>query len=111
MALYKAGESGQLTPEEKAKQKEINQAYEMESVLSSFFFDSYQVDPGSNRFTPVTEILQTLELAGLRGSQDANAKELARLMKRLNLPPVRSSTGTRARGYRGIVKYGDVIPV
>lgn len=111
VALYKAGESGQLTPEEKAKQKEINQAYEMESVLSSFFFDSYQVDPGSNRFTPVTEILQTLELAGLRGSQDANAKELARLMKRLNLPPVRSSTGTRARGYRGIVKYGDVIPV
>lgn len=111
VALYKAGESGQLTPEEKAKQKEINQAYEMESVLSSFFFDSYQIDRSSNKFTPVTEILQTLELAGLRGSQDANAKELARLMKRLNLPPVRSSTGTRARGYRGIVKYGDVIPV
>lgn len=105
IALYRQGERWELTPEEKARQREINSQYEVESPLTTFFFENYYVDPASPRFETVVSILNTLETAGLKGSQDMNAKELARLMKRLGAVPARDPRrgSGRSRGYRGVV--------
>lgn len=112
IALYRQGERWELTPEEKARQREINSQYEVESPLTTFFFENYYVDPASSKFETVVSILNTLETAGLKGSQDMNAKELARLMKRLGAVPARDPRrgSGRSRGYRGVVALDNEVP-
>jgi predicted P-loop ATPase len=106
VALYRQGEPWVLTPDETALQKSINAQYEMTSVLSTYFFEFYRVDPSNKEAYELTyEILQTLETAGLKGSQQANLNELSRLLKKLGAESFRARVdGKRPSAYRCVVR-------
>lgn len=112
VAQYKSGEPWRLTPDETKLQHEVNARYEMDSVLSIHFFDHFKVIDDQDRFTTAAAIISELELQGLKGNQQANYNELARLMKRLGVESFRPVVnGSRPRAYRGVVSIkegGDV---
>jgi hypothetical protein len=105
VALYKQGFSWELNEEEKALQATVNAQYEMDSVLANYFFERFKVDPSSESFVTVADILDKLFLAGLRGNQQANMNDLARLMKKLNVEKFRARVGSkRPVAYKGIIQ-------
>lgn len=106
VALYRQGEAWQLTREETELQNSINAQYEMTSVLSTYFFEFYRVDPTNKEAFELTyEMLQTLETAGLKGSQQANLNELGRLLRKLGAEPFRAKVGgKRPSAFRGVMK-------
>lgn len=105
---YKAGEPWRLTPAEAKMQQEVNARYEMDSVLSLHFFDHYKIVDDPERFTTAAAIIAELELQGLKGNQQANYNELARLMKRLGVESFRPVIkGSRPRAYRGVVSIKE----
>lgn len=104
VALYRKGVPWRLTPEETAKQREINARYEMDSILSLHFFDHFQIVDDPECYTTATDIISTLEDNGLKGNQQGNYNELGRLMKKLDVESFRPLVnGSRPRAYRGIM--------
>ena len=103
MALYKKGEPWRLSAEETTKQAEINARYESSTALEAMFWEYFKIDHKSTAVTTSAKVLDKLETYGLKGSQDANLKELARLMKRLNVQQCRLNGNGRPRAYKGIV--------
>ena len=104
-ALYKSGEPWQLTKDECVQRDFINAQYEMQSVFGILFFEYFQVKPQSEDFETVADILSTLELYGLKGSQQANLNELSRLMKKLGCEKFRPRIGdVRPTAYKGVRK-------
>lgn len=106
VGLYRRGEPWQLTADETALQNSINAQYEMTSVLSTYFFELYRVDPTNSEAYELTyDILKALEDAGLKGSQQANLNELARLLKKLGAESFRARvSGKRPSAFRGVIK-------
>jgi hypothetical protein len=116
VALYKEGYSWELNKEEKALQNAVNAQYEMDSALGVYFFEHFQIDPASDSYITVADILDRLYMAGLRGNQQSLMNELARLMKKLGVDKIRPRVGDkRPVAYRGIVKLdpetGEPIPI
>lgn len=108
VAMYKAGEPWALTREERQKQAEINTNYEIDSVVSLLLFEHFEITEDPNAYTTAADILSELELAGLKGNQQANANEIGRIMKRLGVQDFRPLVnGRRPRAYRGVKRVGD----
>jgi hypothetical protein len=106
VGLYRRGEPWVLTADETSLQNSINAQYEMTSVLSTYFFELYRVDPSNTEAYQLTyDILKALEDAGLKGSQQANLNELGRLLKKLGAEPFRAKVGNkRPSAYRGVMR-------
>jgi hypothetical protein len=108
VALYKKGYPWQLKPEEARLQREINARYEMDSIVATKFFEYFTVEPESEEFTTVDDIIGTLESAGLKGHQQANLNELARLMKKMGATRFRARVGKkRPTAYKGVRHWED----
>ncbi len=108
VALYKKGEQWGLTPEEKSRQKLINEKYQMDSPVAMFFAEHYTIDPNSDKYETVADIMDVLFVAGLKGNQRANMHELSRLMKRMGAETYRPKiNGKRPRAYKGVISLKD----
>lgn len=110
VGLYRRGERWQLSKKERAIRDSINAQYEMTSILSTYFFEYYRVDPSNKDASELTyDILNTLELAGLKGSQQANMNELSRLLRRLGAEQFRARVGgKRPTAYRGVLPLEEL---
>lgn len=109
VACYRKKFTWKLKPQEVALQQQINARYELTSVLGDMFFEHFAIVNDTNKRTGSTEILKTLEEAGLKGSQEINMRELARLMKKLNCDTCHiSEGGKRLRGYKRVVPADQV---
>jgi predicted P-loop ATPase len=105
MHLYRSGEPWRLTAEEEAAQKLINAEYETESYLEGLLWKVFIADPTAP-IMPSVEIMKHLEDAGLKGSQQLNLKELARVMTKAGIEKGRGRARDvgekRPSGYKGI---------
>lgn len=109
VALYRRGEPWLLTPEEQAMQAQINARYEMDSMVAVIFNDLFTVDPSSSDFVTMVDIMQALDDAGLKGSQQQNMREVARLLKKLGAKQFRARVGTkRPQAYMGVKRIETV---
>ncbi len=79
---YQSGESWELTAAERARQAAINEEYELESGIEGFLRKYYDLDPNGTDWTSGVDIVQELEVYGLKGVQVVMLRELAALMKR-----------------------------
>ena len=79
---YQGGESWELTAAERARQAAINEEYELESGVEGFLRKYYDLDPNGSDWTAGVDIVQELEVYGLKGVQVVMLRELASLMKR-----------------------------
>lgn len=104
VAAYLRGETWKLLDVETARQTEQNKLHETESVLEDWVRQHFTIDPTaySKRMT-AGEIIDTLRSRyeiRLSGSERAQAMELSRIMVRLGIKKVRTTTW---RGYEGIM--------
>lgn len=103
---YQAGEPWQFTDDERATQTQINDEYEVGSPLEGLLLKYYDIDPASPVWTSSTDIIQELELFGLKDNQRASLMELARVMKRLEVERQRIR---RVYSYRGVTRKTGVV--
>ena len=103
-ALYLAGEPWQLTVAEQRLAAAINEGYEIDDPIEGLLLKYFKVDPASFTWTPTAEILQTLEINGLRGNTRANAMGLAAVMTKLGMEKKRrkNTQGQKVWGYEGV---------
>lgn len=104
VALYRAGEPWRLCPEERTRQAEITQAYEVEDVLAGYILQWFDVDPTTDTFTHTTTIIDRLRTyAGIRDSGRGFEMRLAQSLKRLGLGRDRRQVqGRQGSGWVGI---------
>lgn len=104
-ALYKGGESWELTSQERKLQVESNNSYEADSPVEQYLnlHFEWDIDDSNSQknFVPSIEILDTLKLAGLYGNDRANLMEISTVLKREGLQKKRVKGMT---GFYGIVK-------
>lgn len=79
VAAYKAGEQGDLSPDEATAQARINQNYEVRSSAVEMLWKHYEIDPVKyvGEWTPIIDIVTQLETMGLRGAQKFLMMELS----------------------------------
>jgi hypothetical protein len=109
-ALYQAGESWQLSTEERAAHADIVELYEVEDILAGYVLEHFQVEPGnSDLFTYSTTIIDTLRTyAGVKGTEKGLAMQLSTTLTRLNLNKERRREGNNPRwGWTGIARKPD----
>lgn len=108
VAAYKAGERGELTPQEKAEQATINTEYDTISHVEQFLLAHYDIDTVaySGKWTPINEIIYLLEENGLsRSNQRLNLMELATVLSKWGCGKSRSNPVTgcgRTTCYNGL---------
>lgn len=109
-AAYLAGEPWRLTPDEAKRAAEINEGYEIEDPLEGMIKQLFVIDPALTGWLPTVDILQELELAGLKGSTVGNARMLATTMTRLGLERKRKRNVQQQLvwGYEGIARITNV---
>lgn len=105
VALYKQGASGALDESEKQAQLEIQATYQTGNPVEELFWNYFTIDTGSQDIMTASEIINILELNGLKGNQNTNFKYLKAIMKAENVRLITPRTGKkRAKGYQGIVR-------
>lgn len=104
---YQAGESWRLTTAERRVQTDINANYEVESGVNGFLRKYYKLDPTGDGWTSGIDIVQELEVMGLKSNQHGALMELARLMKNAGIERRRING---VWSYRGITrKTGSIL--
>jgi len=102
--LYKQGESWKLTTPEKEQQSQVNSSYEMESFVHILFNEYYLIDPQSSEWATLNDIINKLEVNGLKGSQQANINELTRILTKGGAKRFRARVGVkRPVAYKGVI--------
>lgn len=105
MALYRSGCAWRLNQEETQMQMAINSQYETDSIVALLFHELFEIVDDPNQFCTANDILAALDMAGLRGNQQANMNELGRIMKRLGIEKFRARiAGQRPVAYRKVRK-------
>lgn len=101
---YKDGEAWELTRHEQEIQSEINNTHLTASPLEDLLLEWFEVDPSQDeRFMSTMDILEKLELCGLKGEQFRNKMELGTVLTKLGLKQTqRRVNNKRQRGYVGI---------
>ena len=102
-ALYRSGERGRLTPEERIMHAIITETYEVEDPLEGYVRQVFRIAPENrSMFTLTTTIIDKLRtFAGLKENPKAAAMQLAPVMHKLGLRKHRDPK-TDERGYLGI---------
>lgn len=104
-ALYKQGEQWNLTSSEKSLQNQVNEKYQMDSLVADMLFEHYVITNDPEDYETVNAIMDTLYLNGLRGNQRSTMMELSRIMSRLRLEKIRPRLeGQRPTAFTGIKK-------
>jgi predicted P-loop ATPase len=98
---YQAGEPWQLTETERAAQVAINEEYEVSVPLEGLLLKYYDIDLSATGWASSTDIIQELEIYGLKDNQRASLMELARVMQRLGVERQRIR---RVYSYRGVTR-------
>lgn len=105
VALYRNGERGRLTADERRLQNVINDGYMIERPIEGLFWKYYEVDRASEVWIPSMDIITHLEGMGLKGSQVQNLKELAAALDGLSVRKKRIRVdGEKTVCYQGIRK-------
>lgn len=107
VALYRAGESVQLTPEEKVMADQIRLGHEVEDNYAGFILKYYTIDrnhaePGDGNLdwsTTTTDVVEQLTLNGVR---DANVSNIGAALKSLKMTRARQ----RVEGVQETRWYG-----
>lgn len=105
-AAYLSGEPWLLTVKEQQQAHEINEDYEIDDPIEGLLLKYFRVDTSVTGYhwMPSAEILQTLEMNGLRGQTRSNAMGLASVMTKLGVNKRRcqNDQGQRVWGYDGV---------
>ena len=101
---YKNGESWELTKHEQEIQAEINNTHLTASPLEDLLLEWFEVDPSQDeKFMSTMDILEKLEMVGLKGDQFRNKMELGTVLTKLGLKQTqRRINNKRQRGYVGV---------
>jgi len=100
-ALFDAGETGELTPDERTLADSINKDYEIDDILESYFYDAFEITDNPQDTLETKEMLLALHQVGWLGerTQRAESMYLGQTCKRIGIEPFRT---TKKRGYCGI---------
>lgn len=111
-AAYLGGETWELTPHEQEIQNEINGEHMVSTPLEELLLQHFNLDKTqTEKFTPTMNILDKLEMLGLKGDQFRNKMELTTILTKHGLPKRQKRiNGAAVRGYEG-VWYKDGIAV
>lgn len=104
-AAYNAGEAYELTTHEREVQEEINSDHITESPLEAILLAHYDLDPSRpGEVIMAHELLERLELLGLKGDQFKNKMELGKVLARhgINRRQKRID-GKRQYVYEGVI--------
>lgn len=106
VGLYRQGVSADLTPEERAFQREGNEVYEVESPVAGWLVKYFEIDPQHNDWLITTsEIVSVVESMGYKAHSMQTAKEVGDELRRRGLESIRLRVGSQqVRGYRGVRK-------
>ena len=96
---YFDGEQWHLTADEAKIQAEINQGHEIQDPVEDLIKEHFDLTGDPYDFAPATDILSTLQDAGIRESSIGMSRRIAATMKKLNVEKHRTTT---TRGYKGI---------
>lgn len=104
VALYKAGETGDLSEEDSAKRDAKNEEYMVENAVEAIFHRTYFIDPDALEWIPSADILQDMEISGLKLNQNEALKRLAELLKKEGVEKSRARIlgSGRPNVYRGL---------
>ena len=104
--LYRQGVSADLTPEERAFQREGNEVYEVESPVAGWLVKYFEIDPMQGDWLITTsEIVSVVESMGYKAHSMQTAKEVGDELRRRGLESIRLRVGSQqVRGYRGVRK-------
>ena len=110
VALYQAGESATLTPEENAMADAIRNENEIEDGYTGFIQKYYELDPTNTTWTTTTtDIVDQLTINGVTG---ANTTNIGLSLKKLGLERKRQRVnGIQETRWIGITRssYGDKV--
>ncbi len=109
MIAYQSGEDWRLSAAERSLQSEINEDYEVDTPLEALLRKYYNIDPDTTQdiWTSGIDIIQELEIFGLKDNQRASLMELARIMKRAGIERRRVK---RVWSYRGVTRKQGNLP-
>lgn len=108
VALYKSGEPWRLTKEEAAVRDAINEEYMMNNIVEIYFYDNFIIDPESPLYITTHDILETLRLDGLTGSQHAILAEVSRILTKAGAIQFRARVGGgRPMAWRGVYRIEE----
>lgn len=107
MVAYQSGESWHLTGSERAQQARINEEYEVDTPLEAMLRKYYTIDPDNDVWTGAIDIIQDLEVYGLKDNQRASLMQLSRVMKKAGIERSRIN---RVWSYRGVVRKTGMLP-
>lgn len=103
---YQAGEPWRLTDSERAVQSNINDEYEVDAPIEAMLRRYYDINPDGTNWISGIEIVQELEICGLKDNQRASLMELARIMRRAGIERQRIK---RVWSYRGVTRRMGVV--
>lgn len=100
MHLYLNGETGALSPEERAAQEAVNRQYEVETPLEDWLQMYFYLTGDASDRLSMGEIINQLRVreCKLSGPERAQAAEVARVLTRLGVKKVHTEHGNRWTG-------------
>lgn len=109
VALFNAGESAALTPEESKMADAIRNQHETEDAYTGFILKYYDIDHDQPRWVETTtDIVDQLAINGVSG---VNVTNVGLSLKRLGLERYRETTGQKRTLWSGITRnsFGDKV--
>jgi putative DNA primase/helicase len=100
IALYREGEAWKIEDEEKEAQRQINEKYEVDTVLDDYIDKHFRITGSPDDMMSAGDILSYLAGKDIRlsGSERAQAMELARVLTRKGCTRVHTREGKRWQG-------------
>lgn len=97
MALYTDGERAHLTSEESAMQRQINEGYQVETVLTDWLERAFFFGPEYDDLYSLAEIIGALEVDGVKlsGTEKSQTMELARILVQKKARKIELRQGNR----------------
>jgi predicted P-loop ATPase len=110
VAMFRNGEPWRLTASEREMRDTINQQYQTQNYLEVLFDKFFVVRPERlDEWLTAEQIMKELEMAGLKGSQNQNLKDLKGYLHKLGATVIRPrlANGTRPTAYAGVSPNPD----
>ena len=109
VALYRAGEHWQLTPDERLLQAELNEQYEVETGVSDWIMASCDITRSRADFTPTQQIVAKLQDAGYRSANtEVLSRDVGKALRKLGLE--KGQRRVSGPGKDGTTGYYGILP-
>lgn len=97
VALYRDGESSQITGEEALVQAKVNEGYQVETVLTDWLERAFDFDPTGDIPYSLAEIISAMEIDGVKlsGSEKSQTMELSRILVQKRARKIVTRIGNR----------------